>query len=106
MCRHNPTGYISPKMIVGKYTFTWSVSEHLLKYNGCQKSHCCNAETQLYVTTVPLIYHRKSYLQVKNNNISDFNWLLSVIYYQKFFGHPLEIKYSVASVFNHYLEKI
>ena len=47
-------------------------SAHLLKYNGCQKSHCCNAETQLYITAALLIYHSKSKLQEEKNNISVF----------------------------------
>ena len=43
----------------------------MLKYNGCQKSHCCNAEIQLYITAVLLIYHSKSKLQEEKNNISE-----------------------------------
>ena len=27
-------------MIVSKYAFTWSVSEHLLKYNGINELNC------------------------------------------------------------------
>ena len=43
-------------MIVSKYAFTWSVSEHLLKYNGINELNCERMKT----SENPQLYHEYS----------------------------------------------
>ena len=63
MCRHNLTGYISS---IRKTNITFNLVgslAYLLKYNGCQNSHCSKKETMPHSTAASLIYHRKLQLQ-------------------------------------------
>ena len=50
MCRHNLTGYISPNIEANLIFILADSIRVLLKYNGCQNSHCRKTETMLHLT--------------------------------------------------------
>ena len=87
MCRHNLTGYISPRMEANTdFFYLVGLEYYLLKYNGCQLATAEKMRTSPHSTTTRKYSTNYHKLQAKNRNYFYFCGTMSSIFCQKIFS--------------------